>query len=220
MVNKKNVFVDCSCRPDCVDTLQDTQMNKTSDCSCGPGCCDASTDMKAKNKRIIIDFLYLDLSVCTRCQGTDTNLDEALAEVSKVLEATGVEVILNKINVLSEELARQHRFISSPTIRVNGHDIQMDAKESLCESCGDLCGDEVDCRVWVYQGKEYTIPPKAMIIEAILKEVYGNESKDNEEKEFILPENLKHFYESMKVNIESKQTKDSCCSSSKKEGCC
>lgn len=173
MVNKKKISVDCSCRPDCVDTFQDTQTNKTSDCSCGPGCCDASTDMKAENKRIIIDFLYLDLSVCIRCQGTDTNLDEALEEVSKVLEATGVEVILNKINVLSEELARQHKFISSPTIRVNGNDIQIDAKESLCESCGDLCGDEVDCRVWVYQGKEYTIPPKAMIIEAILKEVYG-----------------------------------------------
>ena len=199
MVNKKMVVVDCSC---------------------GPECCEASMDMKAENKRIIIDFLYLDLSVCTRCQGTDTNLDEALEEVSRVLEATGVEVILNKINVLSEELARQHRFISSPTIRVNGHDIQIDAIESLCESCGDLCGDEVDCRVWVYQGKEYTIPPKAMIIEAILKEVYGNKSGDNEEKEFKLPENLKHFYESMKVNIKRTQTKDSCCSSSEKEGWC
>jgi len=109
---------------------------------------------------LVIDFLYLDLSVCTRCQGTDTSLDEALAEVSRVLEATGTEVIVNKINVNTEELAIKHRFLSSPTIRVNGHDIQMEVKESLCESCGDLCGDEVDCRVWVYQGKEYTVPPK------------------------------------------------------------
>ncbi len=219
MVNENNVYVDCSCSSDCVDTLQDTQTNITSGCSCGPGCCDASKDTKAENKRIIIDFLYLDLSVCLRCQGTDTSLDEALSEVAKVLEATGVEVILNKINVVSEELAIQHRFISSPTIRVNGNDIQMDVKESLCESCGDLCGDEVDCRVWVYQGEEYTIPPKAMIIEAILKEVYGNDSTDQDEKEFILPENLKHFYESMKVNIESTQTKDSCFSSSLRGDC-
>jgi len=72
----------------------------------------------------VIDFLYLDLSVCTRCQGTDQSLEDALAEVSGLLGAAGAEVIVNKINVTSEELAIQHRFVSSPTIRVNGRDIQ------------------------------------------------------------------------------------------------
>ena len=73
----------------------------------------------------------------------------------------------------------------------------MDYKESLCESCGDLCGDEVDCRVWIYQGKEYSSPPKAMIIEAILKEVYGEKSeKQEKKKEYVIPENLKKFYKS------------------------
>jgi len=72
-----------------------------------------------------------------------------------VLEATGTEVVLNKINVNTEELAVAYKFKSSPTIRVNGHDIQIEVRESLCESCGDLCGDEVYCRVWVYQGNEW-----------------------------------------------------------------
>jgi hypothetical protein len=72
----------------------------------------------------------------------------------------------------------------------------MDYKESLCESCGDLCGDEVDCRVWIYQGKEYSSPPKAMIIEAILKEVYGEKSEKQEKKEYVIPENLRKFYKS------------------------
>jgi O-phosphoseryl-tRNA(Cys) synthetase len=151
-----------------------------------------------EKKRIVIDFLFLDVSVCTRCQGADTSLEEALSEVSKVLEATGVEVSVNKINVVSEELAKQYKFISSPTIRVNGRDIQMDVKESLCESCGDLCGDEVDCRVWVYQGKEYTVPPKAMIIEALLKEVYGGTNDEQKELEYSIPDNLKKFYAAMK----------------------
>lgn len=118
-----------------------------------------------------------------------------MREVSKVLEATGIEVVLNKVNVNTKELAEAHRFISSPTIRVNGHDIQMDVHESLCESCGDLCGDQVDCRVWVYQGQEYTVPPKAMIIEGILKEVYGGGlGIQTDEQAYIMPENLKHFY--------------------------
>jgi O-phosphoseryl-tRNA(Cys) synthetase len=172
--------------------------NNAGCCSASPGCCGSIPIKLAEEKRLVIDFLYLDLSVCTRCQGTDSSLDEALAEVSKVLEATGTKVILNKVNINTEELAVAYKFVSSPTIRVNGHDIQMDVHESLCESCGDLCGDQVDCRVWVYQGQEYTVPPKAMVIEGILKEVYG-EKKDvpESEQEYITPENLRNFYAAM-----------------------
>ncbi|KJR47483.1 Ferredoxin [Desulfosporosinus sp. I2] len=198
MVDNNHVSVDCSCCSDCGDTTLNTQTVTLDGCSCGPGCCDVPKPIQMAKKRIVIDFLFLDVSVCTRCQGADTSLDEALSEVSKVLEATGVEVLVNKINVVSEELAKQYKFISSPTIRVNGRDIQMDVKESLCESCGDLCGDEVDCRVWVYQGNEYTIPPKAMIIEALLKEVYGESDDVQKEPEYSMPDNLKKFYAAMR----------------------
>ena len=170
-----------------------------SDCSCNTGCCGSTQDKKVKKRHIVIDFLLLDLSVCTRCQGTDTSLDEAISEVSQVLEATGVEVVVNKINIINEELAQANKFVSSPTIRVNGRDIQMDVKENLCEACGDLCGEEVDCRVWVYQGREYTVPPKAMIIEAILKEVYGgNKVSDTNVQGYNIPQNLKNYYAAIK----------------------
>jgi O-phosphoseryl-tRNA(Cys) synthetase len=142
--------------------------------------------------------MYLDLSICSRCQGTDDTLDAAMAETSAILKAAGVEVTVNKIHVASEEQARQLQFASSPTIRVNGRDIQMEVRESLCESCGDLCGDDVDCRVWVYQGKEYTVPPKAMIIDAVLSEVYGNAGVSVEPVgNFTVPDNLKRFFQSM-----------------------
>jgi len=175
--------------------------NSMSNCSCTSGCCVDARGIQTGKRRITIDFLYLDLDVCERCQDTDTSLDEALAEVARVLEMTGVEVRVNKVNVINEELARAYRFVSSPTIRVNGRDIQMEVKESLCESCGDLCGDEVDCRVWVYQGREYTAPPRAMIVEAILKEVYGgdsaNRAEQEAEQEYVIPENLRRFYAAM-----------------------
>lgn len=180
-----------------------TQNDNLGCCSGTSGCCGVISDnvgkeIKINNKQITIDFLYLDLSVCTRCQGTDNSLDEALSEIAKVLEATGNEVIVNKVEINSEELAIAYKFVSSPTIRVNGYDIQMNVKESLCESCGDLCGDEVDCRVWVYAGQEYNVPPKAMIIEAILKAVYGgNTGVPVSEQEYTLPENLRRFYVAM-----------------------
>ena len=31
--------------------------------------------------------------------------------------------------------------------------------------------------MWVYKGKEYNVPPKAMIVDVILREVYGNTEK-------------------------------------------
>ncbi|MDD2458517.1 MAG: DUF2703 domain-containing protein [Eubacteriales bacterium] len=148
---------------------------------------------------IHIDFLYLDLEVCTRCQGTDDTLDQAVAEVSGILQSAGVDVVINKVNVNTEELANRYQFVSSPTIRIDGRDIAVEVKENQCDSCGDLCGDSVDCRIWTWQGVDYTQPPKAMIIDAILKAVYGSPAlAETEEKApYVLPDNLKKFYEAM-----------------------
>ena len=154
---------------------------------------------QAEKRRLNIDFLYLDLSVCERCQDTESTLEEAIEDVARVLDATGVEVALNKIQVTSEAEAVALGFLVSPTIRVNGRDIQMNFRESLCEPCGTLCECEegVSCREWEYQGRWYTAPPKGLIIEAILKEVYGGagEGRDAPRKGKEAPDNLKRFFE-------------------------
>ena len=126
-------------------------------------------------------------------------MDEALADVAKVLEATNVEVTVNKINVKTEEQAIRLKFESSPTIRINGRDIQLEVRESSCKSCSDLSGEQTDCRIWVYKEQEYNTPPKAMIIEAILREVYGGESHtdNNVNGIFTLPDNLKKFFKAV-----------------------
>jgi hypothetical protein len=175
-----------------------TNNTSVSQSCCQPGCCSELAGKEQNEREITIDFLFLDLSVCTWCQGTDSSLDAALADVANVLDATGVTVKVKKTHVTTEEQAIQYRFYSSPTIRINGRDIQLETKEVLCESCGDLCGDEVDCRVWLYQGKEYTVPSKAMIIEAILREIYGGKFGAPLSGEYVLPENLKKFFHSMK----------------------
>ncbi len=179
----------------------ETQRNNTC-CSTNCGC--EEQDYEVEKKKIIIDFMYLDLSICTRCQGTEDSLEEAIEDVAKVLELAGAEVIVNKVHIDSKEKAIQYRFESSPTIRINGKDIQLETRESLCESCGDLCGDEVDCRVWVYKGKEFNVPPKAMIVDAILREVYSDKQgqlNDKVDREaYQLPDNLRRFFESVEKN--------------------
>jgi len=159
----------------------------------------------------VIDFLYLDLEVCTRCQGTEDTLDQAVAEVFQILHSAGIEVVINKVNVNTEELANQYQFVSSPTIRIDGHDIAVDVKENQCDSCGDLCGDTVDCRIWTWQGVDYTQPPKAMIIDAILKAVYGGPASSPviAPNPYELPENLRKFYQAMKQKDAPAST---CCS--------
>lgn len=174
-------------------------------CPSRPNCCNSrSSDQSAIKRHICIDFMYLDLSICSRCQGTDNSLSDALAEVAAVLKAADIDVTVNKIHVTSGEQACRLKFASSPTIRVNGRDIQMDVRESLCESCGDLCGNEVDCRVWIYQGQEYTVPPKAMIIDAILREVFGDSKPASSSENFVVPNNLKKFFNSMQQKEGSK----------------
>ncbi|HBT48268.1 MAG TPA: hypothetical protein DEA73_10415 [Peptococcaceae bacterium] len=182
-------------------------MQNSNSCCCGlpaPGSPEKTAGQELETspatlysrRAIDIEFLYLDLDSCTRCRGTERNLEEALNEVAGVLQATGIKVNLKKIHVQTEEQALALGFVSSPTIRINGRDIQLDVRESLCESCGDLCGEDVDCRVWVYQGREYTEAPKGMIIEAILKHVYGGEKEAPAPKEPLkeLPENLKRYF--------------------------
>ena len=123
-------------------------------------------------------------------------MTEAVTDVSQVLRAAGFDVTVNTININSRNLAVKHRFVSSPTIRVNGRDIDADVKESACESCGDLCGDTVDCRVWTYQEVEYTEPPKAMIVDALLRAAYSPEEPMTKVA-YTMPKNLAHFFDAM-----------------------
>lgn len=162
-----------------------------SKCCCSPKDCCGQPQPK---KQISIDFLYLDTTVCGRCQNTEKALDEAVSSVAIVLNAAGYQVKVNKVNIATRELAIQYRFISSPTIRVNGNDIAVELRESVCEDCGELCGDTVDCRVWVYNGVEYTAPPKELIIDAILREVYNAGPGEPEHETYQLPENLETYF--------------------------
>jgi hypothetical protein len=196
---------DCGCQTTCCDRHVTPAQTGASGC-CEPaaaataacGCGSAATEDThlnlAEARHLNIEFLYLDLSACTRCQQSEASLDEAIADVKYVLKAAGVEVTVHKIHVQSEDKARQLGFVTSPTIRLNGQDIQLDFKESACDSCSCLSGAETACRTWSYQGQEYTAPPKAMVIEAILKAVYGKVESAAGQTTQEIPENLKRFF--------------------------
>jgi Domain of unknown function (DUF2703) len=177
----------------------------------------STTDME---KQVEIEFLYLDLDLCTRCKGTNDNLETALRTVQEVLQASGADVSTRKVLVESEETARELRFVSSPTIRINGRDIALDFRETPCDSCAEACACDgsVDCRVWLYEGKEYNEAPVPLIVNAILSEIHDSRSADRSasSRSFELPENLKHFFEAKPA----KESAKSCCTAEEKATCC
>ena len=177
----------------------------TEESCCGPG-----TDTAKAEDTLNIELLYLDLEVCDRCRGTDASLMEAIDETERVLALTGRKVVVSKVHVRTEEQARALGFRSSPTIRINGRDIQPDIKESLCESCGCLTGGEpVDCRVWTWRGKEYTSPPAGLIVESILRSASTDEPAEPEPRDDV-PDNLKRCFAAMSA----------CCDETPTSGCC
>ena len=178
-------------------------LNQISCCKTQLGDCNNSTDLaEGSVEKMKIDYLYIDLSVCSRCQGTDQNLKQAVQEVSQILNSTGREVEVNYIHINTLDLALKHQFSTSPTIRINGYDVQLGYKESNCQSCGDFCGSSVDCRVWTYQGLEYDAAPKALLIDAILSTFYGsNDSKKVSDNSYSIPDNIKSFFDRNSDNI-------------------
>jgi hypothetical protein len=164
-------------------------------CSCGGECC--------ASKTVLVEYLYLDLNTCERCVDTDQELREVLDTLAPALAIAGYTLEYRKIEMTTREIASRYRFVSSPTIRVNGRDICAAVAENDCGCCGEISGTQVDCRVFEYNGETYDVPPKAMLAEAILAVVFGAREDGEQSLDYELPVNLRSFYD-------GKQNKSEC----------
>ena len=72
-------------------------------------CCLALIDgierpiMREDPSMIDIDFLYLDLTSCGRCQGAETNLEEAIKDAADIFQHTGYVGRLNKVKIAGKK---------------------------------------------------------------------------------------------------------------------
>lgn len=159
-------------------------------CSCGCG--------TTSKKKVVVEYLYLDIETCGRCIGTDNILDEVMITLTPTLNIAGFEVEYNKIEMNTAEVAKQYKFLSSPTIRVNSQDICQSVEENSCGCCSDISGTDVNCRVFEYNGKTYEVPPKEMIAKAILNEILGYTEAGYSCEKYELPGKLREFFEGKK----------------------
>lgn len=149
-----------------------------------------------------IDLVVIDLTVCARCVPTGDQLGNAVRLLTPVAEAMGIELKYRAIVVQSEDEAKQHALLSSPTIRINGRDIAQDIRESVCESCGDLTENNtvVDCREWHYRGNAYSSAPLPMLLEVIMGAMLNIDKEPPVAPAPLaeLPDNLKTYFQNKK----------------------
>jgi len=170
----------------------------------GKPCCSCGCDCSFEKKVVVVEYLYLDLQTCERCIGTDNVLDEVMLVLTPALELTGFTVEYKKIEIKTADMAIQHQFVSSPTIRVNGQDICKSVAENSCGCCSEISNTDVECRVFEYNGKTYEVPPKEMLAEGILQIIFGRYGEGSSSDKYEFPENLKNFFD-------GKNIKSGCC---------
>jgi len=116
-----------------------------------------------------IQLLYI--LNCPWCVKTKKLIRESLKEL-------GIKAEVEEILVDTDEKAKKYNFLGSPTIRINGKDIQEKVSKEKCLSCEELSKRartskfvkqecKGGCRTYFYRGKQYPYPPKETIKEAI-----------------------------------------------------
>jgi glutaredoxin len=120
-----------------------------------------------------IQLLYI--FDCPWCVKTKRLIGESLRELK--VKAKTEEILID-----TEKKANRYKFVGSPTVRINGKDIQKKVTKAPCLPCEELADLNVSttefvkqeckcgCRIYFYRGKLYPYPPKGMIKEAIKRE--------------------------------------------------
>jgi hypothetical protein len=153
----------------------------------------SAQDLVRGTRKIRIEYLYLDLNTCDRCVGTEHLLSEVISKLTPALELAGYQVAYGKKEMIDADTAIRYRFLSSPTIRVNGRDVNTEVKENNCGCCGDISGCDVDCRVFELDGKTYEIPPESVLADALLRTIFAPPKRATK-KTYQFPQNLVDFY--------------------------
>jgi len=98
--------------------------------------------------------------------GWRNTLTQITGHTGAALENIGLQAVIDELEITSDEAAIQTRFLGSPTIRVNGLDVETAVRHSPHFGLG--------CRTYVVNGERQGLPPQQWI-EATIREVMANE---------------------------------------------
>jgi hypothetical protein len=79
--------------------------------------------------------------------------------LQQVMDEEGITASVQMINVESEAAAKNHRFLGSPSLRVNGEDIEPEARTATDFG--------MKCRIYDNEGAPGGVPSKSIIQQAL-----------------------------------------------------
>ena len=120
-----------------------------------------------------------DLNTCESCAQTEEVLERVLDELRHAFKIAGYDLEYHKVLIETAEMATAYRFLSSPTIRVNGRDIWNLVKVN---NCG--CSENID-------GTQLA----EMLAEEIIKWALIPKLPSFLLDEYVLPDDLKRFFD-------------------------
>lgn len=85
-----------------------------------------------------------------------------LEMVQRVLGREKIEAVVRLIDVTDEKAAESVRFLGSPSVRVNGVDIEPGREED---------SPFFGCRTYTVAGKTVGVPPEMWLVDALRREV-------------------------------------------------
>ena len=116
---------------------------------------------------VVLELFALDTAACSPCVSAMAGLHAAAAALSHELTGSGHVVATRVVLLENPAHAAALGISSSPTVRVNGHDIALDVHEEACPSCSSVAGVSIDCRTYEWEGQRFDHPPVPLIVDAV-----------------------------------------------------
>jgi hypothetical protein len=127
---------------------------------------------------VVLELFALDSTVCTPCVSAMASMHAAAAALSHELTGDGYVVATRVVLLENTAHATELGISSSPTVRVNGHDIALDVHEGACPTCSSLVGVSIDCRTYEWDGQRFDHPPVPLVVEAVHQHLAAGARRD------------------------------------------
>ncbi len=120
---------------------------------------------------IVLELFALDTVTCEPCVSAMSSLHAAAAVLSRELTDQGYLVATRVVLLENAARAGQLGISSSPTVRVNGHDVALEIQEEPCSTCSSLAGTGIECRTYTWDGQRFDHPPVPLLVDAVHRHV-------------------------------------------------
>lgn len=130
---------------------------------------------------VTVELFALDTEHCTPCRTAVDELDVAAARLRELPAVRSRRITTTVVRLTSAEHARRLGVVGSPTVRVAGHDVQLDVEEHPCGTCTELARTPVDCRTYLWEGERYDHPPADLVVAAVLRHLDENDVRSPDE---------------------------------------